>query len=60
MIKILTVDDEIDICEHIKDVFSRLGYNVLIAQNGKDALSIIKKENPLVKLSIPCFWQRRV
>lgn len=46
MIKILTVDDEIDICEHIKDVFSRLGYEVLIAQNGKDALSIVKQEKP--------------
>lgn len=46
MIKILTVDDEIDICEHIKDVFSRLGYEVLIAQNGKDAISIINKERP--------------
>lgn len=46
MIKILTVDDEVDICEHIKDVFSRLGYEVLIALNGKDALSIIKKEKP--------------
>lgn len=46
MIKILTVDDEVDICEHVKDVFSRLGYEVLIASNGKDALSIVKKEQP--------------
>lgn len=46
MIKILTVDDEVDICEHIKDVFSRIGYEVLISLNGKDALSIVKKEKP--------------
>lgn len=46
MIKILTVDDEIDICEHIKDVLSRLGYEVLIAGNGKEALSIVKEEKP--------------
>ncbi|MDP2941055.1 MAG: response regulator [Candidatus Omnitrophota bacterium] len=46
MIKILTVDDEIDICGHIKDVFSRLGYEVLTASSGKDALSILKQERP--------------
>lgn len=48
MIKILTVDDEIDICEHIKDVFSRLGYEVLIANNGKEALSVVKNEKPRI------------
>jgi len=48
MIKLLTVDDEIDLCEHIKDIFSRLGYEVFIALNGKDALSIVKKEKPKI------------
>lgn len=50
MIKILTVDDEPDICEHVKEVFSKLGYEVFIALNGKDALSIVKKENPKIVL----------
>ena len=48
MIKILTVDDEIDICEHIKDVFSRLDYEVLIAGDGKEALTIVKNERPRI------------
>ena len=44
--KILTVDDEIGICEQIKDTFSGLDYEVLMATSGKEALSIVKKEKP--------------
>lgn len=46
MIKILTIDDEIDICEHIKEVFSRLGYEVLTTSDAKEAISLVKKEKP--------------
>jgi two-component system response regulator (stage 0 sporulation protein F) len=46
MKKILTVDDELGICEQIKDTFSGLDYEVLMATNGKEALQIVKKEKP--------------
>jgi len=48
MIKLLTIDDELDVCEFIKDFFSSRGYNVSVALNGKDALSIVKKEKPMI------------
>ena len=48
MIKLLTVDDELDVCDFIKDFFTQRGYTVLVALNGKDALSIVKKEKPRI------------
>jgi DNA-binding response OmpR family regulator len=46
MIKLLTVDDELDLCEYMKKFFSARGYTVLVALNGKDALSLVKQERP--------------
>lgn len=46
MIKLLAVDDEPGICDILKKTFSPMGFTVLTATNGKDALSIVKKENP--------------
>lgn len=48
MIKLLTVDDELDVCEFIKNFFSMRGYTVLVALNGQDALAIVKKERPTI------------
>ncbi|MBI5144789.1 MAG: response regulator [Candidatus Omnitrophica bacterium] len=48
MIKLLTVDDELDVCDFIKDFFSQRGYAVFVALNGKDALSVVKKEKPRI------------
>ncbi len=48
MIKLLTVDDELDVCDFIKDFFSMRGYLVYVALNGKDALSVVKKERPRI------------
>jgi len=53
MIKILAVDDEQGICNLIKDAFAPIGFTVLTANNGSDALKIITKEKPkLVFLDI--------
>ena len=46
MIKILAVDDEPGICLLIEKTFAPIGFTVLSAYNGKDALEIVKKENP--------------
>ena len=53
MIKLLLVDDEKGLCEYLRDFFKPRGYNVFVATNGQDALSIAKKEKPeLVLLDI--------
>ena len=46
MIKLLTVDDELDLCDFMREFFSLRGYTVFAALNGKDALAIVKKERP--------------
>jgi DNA-binding NtrC family response regulator len=53
MRKILIVDDEIDICDFVKNFFQERGYQVLTALNGEDAIVIAKAERPeLVLLDI--------
>jgi DNA-binding response OmpR family regulator len=41
-IKLLVVDNEIDICNFVKSFFGMRGYDVLTALNGDDALEKIK------------------
>ncbi len=50
--KILVVDDEVDIVELIKDYFEMNNYEVLIAYNGKQALTLIEKSPDLILLDI--------
>jgi two-component system response regulator (stage 0 sporulation protein F) len=51
--KILVVDDEVDICDFVKNFFQERGYSVSIALNGEDALAIVKSDPPeLVLLDI--------
>ena len=53
MINLLIVDDEKGLCEYLRDFFKPRGYEVFIATNGEDALSLVKKEKPeLVLLDI--------
>lgn len=46
MIKLLTVDDELDFCEFMRDFFSGMGYSVSIVLTGKEALAYVSKEKP--------------
>lgn len=48
MIKLLAVDDEPGICDILKKTFSPIGFTVLIATNGEEALSIVKREKPKI------------
>jgi DNA-binding response OmpR family regulator len=48
MIKILAVDDEPGICDILKKTFSPIGFKVLTATNGPDAISLVKKEKPKI------------
>lgn len=48
MIKLLAVDDEPGICDILKKTFSPIGFTVLTATNGQDALALVKKEKPKI------------
>jgi DNA-binding response OmpR family regulator len=48
MIKILAVDDEPGICDILKKTFGPIGFTVLTATNGRDALGLVKKEKPKI------------
>ena len=50
MEKILVVDDEIEVCNALKEFLSIKGYRVFTAQNGKDALLTINEEKPHIVL----------
>ncbi|MDR0754467.1 MAG: sigma-54 dependent transcriptional regulator [Prevotellaceae bacterium] len=43
MMKILIVDDEKSICRALMEILEYEGYEVLLAENGKQALSVIKE-----------------
>jgi DNA-binding response OmpR family regulator len=48
MIKILILEDVEGLCNQLKDYFKDRGYKVFAVTNGKDALSVIKKESPQI------------
>jgi DNA-binding NtrC family response regulator len=53
MIKILIVDDELEICNIFYDFFTPKGYKVIKATSGKEAIELVKIEKPnLVFLDI--------
>jgi DNA-binding NtrC family response regulator len=45
-IKVLVVDDEVDYLDLMKERVESWGYDVILAQNGKEALSSIKENHP--------------
>ena len=46
MFKILTVDDDVMICDVISDFLEGKGYHVKTAKSGEEALLLIEKERP--------------
>ncbi len=44
--KILIADDEINICEVLKDILNSSGYDPIVAHNGKEAKKLTKEEMP--------------
>jgi len=49
-IKLLMVDDEAQICELMGSHFTRRGYDVLIANSGKQAIDLAKTNSPQIAL----------
>ncbi len=50
MVKILVVDDEVDITDTLKILLERRGFEVVTANSGKEALEKVKEEKPDVVL----------
>ena len=50
MIKILVVDDEIDVCDFVKNFFQERNFRVFTALNGEEALRVVRKESPSIIL----------
>ena len=46
MVKILVIDDEIDICEVMQDFFSKRGYEVIYALTGRGGIDAFTIEKP--------------
>ncbi|MDD5174479.1 MAG: response regulator [Candidatus Omnitrophota bacterium] len=54
MFKILVIDDEIDICEMMKDFFGNRGYEVIYALTGRGGLDAFIIERPHVVILDLC------
>jgi two-component system response regulator (stage 0 sporulation protein F) len=48
MIKLLVVDDEPGLCFFLQKQFASIGFNVLTATNGREALQLVKKHKPKI------------
>lgn len=50
MISLLIVDDDLTICDFLRSFFSKRGYKVFAANNGNQAVIIVKEQRPDVIL----------
>lgn len=46
MIKLLVVDDEVDVCDFVKNFFEERDYTVFTALDGEEALRVVKRQKP--------------
>lgn len=50
MIKLLVVDDEIEICDFVKSFFSERDFDVYTAHNGDEAVALVRANMPQIVL----------
>lgn len=48
MLKLLVVDDEIDVCDFVKSFFRERDFEVLVAYNGQEALTLVEARKPQI------------
>jgi len=46
MLRLLVVDDEVDICDYVKSFFNERDLEVLVSHNGRDAVRVVREKNP--------------
>lgn len=54
MIRVLIIDDEIDICEMMRDFFSARGYEVIYALTGQGGIDAFSIEKPHIVILDLC------
>lgn len=50
MIRLLVVDDEVDICDFVRNFFKEREFEVFVAHDGKEALGIVDSVDPHIVL----------
>lgn len=50
MIRLLVVDDEVDICDFVRNFFKERNFEVYVAYNGKEALGLLESVDPHIVL----------
>ncbi len=50
MLKLLVVDDEVEVCDFVKRFFSERDFRVFTANNGEEALSMMHSSRPQITL----------
>ena len=50
MIKLLVIDDDLATCDFLRSFFSQRGYKVFAANDGKQAVLIVKEKRPYIIL----------
>ena len=50
MMKLLVVDDEVDICDFVRNFFKERNFDVKIAHNGRIAVELVRVESPEIVL----------
>lgn len=50
MMKLLVVDDEVDICDFVKSFFKERNFEVTTAHNGRSAVETVRSEKPEIVL----------
>ncbi len=56
MLRLLVVDDEIDICDFVKNFFKERSFEVFVAHDGRQALNVVETKKPdiiLLDLKMP-------
>ena len=48
MLKLLVVDDEIDVCDFVKSFFKERNFEVFAAHNGQEALYVVEHKRPQI------------
>lgn len=50
MVKLLVIDDDLTICDFLMSFFTQRGYKVFVANDGKQAVFIVKEKHPDIVL----------
>lgn len=48
MVKLLIIDDELPVCDLLKNFFTERNYKVFVALNGEDGIAVMDKEKPQI------------